>query len=134
PKYPSLHASHLSITLIEAADRLVGTARPDHAAYVLRFLERRGVRVKLQASVVEVRPKQLRLQSGETMDAFTIVWTAGVRPPEVVEALPVEHVHDGRVRVDERLCALGSGGTPIEDVFVIGDCAAAARHDGTFQP
>lgn len=134
PKYPSLHASHLSITLIEAADRLVGTARPEHSAYVLKFLERRGVRVKLQASVVEVGRKQVRLGAGETLDAFTIIWTAGVRPPELVAALPVEHVRDGRARVDERLRAFDPNGRAIEDVFVIGDCAAAARPDGTFQP
>jgi NADH dehydrogenase len=134
PKYPSLHPSHLSITLIEGADRLVGTARPEHSAYVLRFLERRGVRVKRNASVIQVSPKRLILRDGETMDAFTILWTAGVRPPELVAALPVEHVRDGRVRVDERLRALDAGGRAIEDVFVIGDCAAAARPDGTYQP
>ena len=134
PKYPSLHPSHLSITLIEGANRLVGTARPEHSAYVLRFLERRGVRVKLDAAVVEVAPKQVTLRDGESMDAFTIVWTAGVRPPELVASLPVEHVRDGRVRVDERLRAFDPSARPIEDVFVIGDCAAAARPDGTFQP
>ena len=134
PKYPSLHPSHLSITLIEASDRLVGTARPDHSAYVLRFLERRGVRVKRNASVVKVGPKQITLRDGESLDAFTIIWTAGVRPPELVAALPVEHVRDGRVRVDERLRAMAPNGQPIEDVFVIGDSAASSRPDGTYQP
>ena len=134
PKYPSLHPSHLSITLIEASDRLVGTARPEHSAYVLRFLERRGVRVLRNASVVEMRSKQMTLRSGEHLDAFTIVWTAGVRPPELVAALPVEHVRDGRVRVDDRLRAVAPDGRAIDDVFVIGDSAASARPDGMDQP
>jgi len=36
--------------------------------------------------------------------------------------------------VDDRLRALDPTGRAIEDVFVIGDCAAAARPDGSFQP
>src|SRR5438105_359300 len=134
PKYPSLHPSHLSITLIEATDRLVGTARPEHSAYVLRFLERRGVRIRLNAAVIRVLPKEVVLGDGETLDTFTLIWTAGVRPPELVSALPVDHIRDGRVSVDDRLRALDPTGRAIEDVFVIGDCAAAARPDGTYQP
>jgi len=81
PHYPSLHASDLSITLLEASDRLVRTARPAHSEYVLRYLERRGVRVQLQAAVARVERKCLRLVSGQIIEAFTTLWTAGVRPP-----------------------------------------------------
>jgi NADH dehydrogenase len=134
PRYPHLHDSHLTITLIEGADRLVTTAREEHSAYVLRFLQRRGVQVRLSARVARVEPRRVHVQGAAPVDAFTILWTAGVRPPDVVRQLPFLHSEDGRVRVDDRLRALDPDGRPVENVYVIGDCAASDRGDGTWQP
>ncbi|HEY3215313.1 MAG TPA: FAD-dependent oxidoreductase, partial [Candidatus Eisenbacteria bacterium] len=134
PKYPSLHPSHLSVTVIEGIDRVVGTARPEHSAYIQRFLERRGVAVRLGVPAVRVEPKRICLADGRVVDAFTIVWAAGVCPPDWVQELPLEHAPDGRVRVNEYLRAVDPQGKAREDVYVIGDCAAAARGDGALQP
>jgi NADH dehydrogenase FAD-containing subunit len=57
-----------------------------------------------------------------------------VCPPELVQALPLEHAADGRLRVDEYLRAKDPQGRPRDDVFVVGDSAAADRGDGTLQP
>ena len=134
PKYPSLHSSHLRVTLIEAADRVVGTARPQHSEYVHRFLARRGVEVRLRSPVARVEQKRIHLAGGEIVEAFTILWTAGVRAPDLVRALPLMKSRDGRVKVDDRLRALDPDGKPVEGVYVIGDCAASPRQDGTLQP
>ncbi len=134
PKYPSLHPSQLSVTLLEAGERLVTTARPEHSGYVLRFLERRGVIVRLMARVTRVEPKCVTLADGARLEAFTIVWTAGVCPPDLVKQLPLRHIPDGRVRVDDRLRALDLDGRPLDHVFVIGDSAAVDRGDGAFHP
>jgi NADH dehydrogenase len=134
PRYPSLHASDVSVTVVEAGGRVVPTARPEHSEYVHRFLERRGVHVILNAPVDRVEERRLHLKDGRSLDAFTIVWTAGVHPPPVVRDLPVRHHKDGRVVVDEFLRAEGEDGKPIEDVYVLGDCAASLRPDGRMQP
>src|SRR5262245_6490700 len=88
-RYPSLHASDLSISLLEAGDRVVRTALPKHSEYVHRFLERRGVRVEIGAAVERVDPKRLTLVGGRQLEAFTIVWTAGVVAPGLVKSLPL---------------------------------------------
>jgi NADH dehydrogenase len=133
PKYPSLHRSDLTVMVLEAGDRVVNTARPDHSAYVLRFLERHGVAVRLGASVARVESKRVWLADGGTAEGFTLVWTAGVRPPELARELPLRYAEDGRVRVDDRLRALNPAGEALDHVFVIGDCAAAADgHGGVF--
>ena len=134
PKYASLHASHLTVTVIESGDRLVQTARPKHSAYVLRFLERRGVRVLLDARVTRVESKRLVLAGDRTLEAFTLVWTAGVCPPDLVKSLPLLQGDDGRVRVDEYFRALAPDGRALDDVYVIGDSAAALRRDGSYHP
>jgi NADH dehydrogenase len=101
---------------------------------VHRFLERRGVRVLLSSMVERVEPKRLHLPNGVSLDAFTILWTAGVYPPPLVRDLPLRFHKDGRAFVDDRLRAIGEDGAPIEDVYILGDCAASLRPDGTMQP
>jgi NADH dehydrogenase len=120
--------------VLEGGDRIVSTAWPSHSAYVLDFLERRGVHVRLSSRVTRVEDKRVYLGDGTHLDAFTILWTAGVRPPDLVRELPLRHASDGRVRVDEYLRALDPSGKPVEGVYVIGDSAASMRDDGKLQP
>lgn len=134
PKYPSVRASDISITILEGGDRIVPSARPRHSAYVDRHLARRGVVIRVNARVTRVEPKRLHVSDGTVLDAFTILWTAGVRPPDIVSELPVGHLADGRVLVDDRLRALDPEGRPVEGVFVLGDSAACRRPDGRYQP
>jgi NADH dehydrogenase len=134
PKYPSVARTDFSVTIIETGNRVIPAARPSHSAYVQRFLDRRGVRVLLGRGAVRVEPKRIHLSDGSSIEAFTAIWTAGVHPPDLVRRLPVSHIKDGRVRVDEYLRALDAEGTPIEDVYVLGDCAASPLADGRYQP
>ncbi|MGE5177825.1 MAG: NAD(P)/FAD-dependent oxidoreductase [Bacteroidota bacterium] len=134
PRYPSVRAAEITVTVIEAGDRIVPTARPEHSRYVHRFLERRGVRVLLRSPVRRVDPYVVELADGTRIDAFTILWTAGVTPPDVVRDLPVRHHRDGRVLVDGSLHPLRQDGSAVQEVYVLGDCAASQRPDGTMQP
>jgi NADH dehydrogenase len=134
PRYPSIQRGDLSVTIIEGGDRVVATARPEHSVYVLRFLERRGVRVLLRSPASSVERDGVTTKDGTRIDAFTIIWTAGVHPPDVVRSLPLRKHRDGRVLVDEFLRPMRENGTPVEDVYVLGDCAASQRPDGTMQP
>lgn len=134
PRYPGIRRDDLTVTIVESGGRLVGAARPAHSEYVRRFLERRGVLLRLGQAVARVEPRRLITTDGAALDAFTILWTAGVCPPPLVQELPLRHAPDGRVLVDECLRAVDPEGVALEDVYVIGDCAASRRADGRFQP
>ena len=133
PRYPSLSDSHLNVTVLEGGDRLVPAARPAHSAYVARFLAKRGVRVELGALVTRVEPHAVTLRDGRTLEAFTCVWTAGVTPPDLIRKLPLKFHKDARICVDAGLRALRPDGTAVNDVYVIGDCAASPAPDGRMQ-
>src|SRR5213076_770404 len=60
---------------------------------------RRGVRIELGAAVQRVEPHAVTLSDGRTLDAFTIVWTAGVTPGRLVLELPLLHHRDATVTV-----------------------------------
>ena len=134
PRYPSIRLEDLSVTILEGGDRIVPNARPEHSTYVHRFLSKRGVRIELRARASRIEPKCVHLADGRTFPAFTILWTAGVTPPAPVAELPLLHHKDGRVRVDDHLRALAPDGTPVEDLYVLGDSAASLKPDGTYQP
>jgi NADH dehydrogenase len=134
PRYPSLRAEDLSVTVLEGGDRIVPNARPEHSVYVQRHLTKRSVRIELNARAIHVDPKCVRLADGRSFYGFTILWTAGVTPPPPVAELPLRKHRDGRVRVDEHLRALRPDGTPVEGLYVLGDCAASLRADGSMQP
>ncbi|MGH7741889.1 MAG: NAD(P)/FAD-dependent oxidoreductase, partial [Candidatus Eiseniibacteriota bacterium] len=134
PRYPSLRAEDFSITMLEGGPRIVSNALPDHSAYVHRYLTRRGVTIRLNARAEGVESRLVWLPGGERLEAFTILWTAGVQPPALVRDLPLQHERDGRVRVDEWLRALRPDGTAVPSLYVIGDSAASRRADGRLQP
>jgi NADH dehydrogenase len=134
PRYPSIRSEHIAITILEGGERVVPAARPEHSAYIERFLERRGVRLRLRSLVSGVEDKRVRTNDGAAYDAFTIVWTAGVCPPPLVQDLAVQKIADGRIVVDGALHPVAVEGGAIENVYVIGDCAASKRPDGRYQP
>jgi Pyridine nucleotide-disulphide oxidoreductase len=59
----------------------------------------------------------VELSNGETLATQTLVWTAGVTPPRVLQRLPVKK-EKGRIVVNEMLEVPGFAG-----VWAIGDCA-----------
>ncbi|QWF81221.1 NAD(P)/FAD-dependent oxidoreductase [Amycolatopsis sp. CA-230715] len=90
-----------------------------------RVFGRLGVDVRENAKVIEVRADGLVLADGDTVEADTVVWTAGF----VVSSIAAEAGFDvdaaGRMVVDE---ALRSVSHP--DVIAIGDAAAIRLANG----
>jgi NADH dehydrogenase len=116
--YPGLDATKTRVILLEAAGRLLPAMPDDLAAYTLSSLEKLGVEVKLGAAVQDYEGKIVRLASGESIPASTLIWAAGVKAAPLFEALPVEKAAQGRVKV---LSTLQIPAHP--EVFVIGDAA-----------
>ena len=67
--------------------------------------------------------------ANETVDAGTIVLTAGIVPNAVASAIPVAHDRRGRIDVDE---TMRSRSHP--QVWALGDCAAIPGPDGRTYP
>src|SRR6266480_2804933 len=69
----------VATVLLEGMDRLLSTFHPDLSEAAHRALTRKGVEVHLGALVDEVQAESIRLHDGRTLEAGTVVWTAGVR-------------------------------------------------------
>src|SRR3954447_955764 len=116
--YPRCAAQGTRWLLVEAADHIMGEVHPRLGDYTANELRHRGVEVLTGTTVEEVRADRVRLSTGDTVPARTLVWTAGVRPQPVVEqlGLPLDH---GRIKVD-RFCRVEGR----DNVWALGDAAA----------
>lgn len=127
--------SCVTIDLIEGGDRLLPTMSKHISSIVWHYLHHLGVNIFLNQRVEKEAVKEL-VSSGITIEAKTVVWTAGVKPNDLLTTIK-RLVYDkrGRVLVDQYLRAKGQ-----KNIFVIGDNAATpysgmaqtAQHDGEF--
>ena len=123
-----LDFSEVSITLVEAADQVLGTFAPRLGHKAARALARRGVRVLLGRKVAGATASGLTLDDGQQLAAGTVVWAAGVTAAPVAALLGVPAGSQGRVAVTD---AMHLPGRP--EVFVIGD-GAEVHHNGAPLP
>jgi NADH dehydrogenase len=105
------------VILIEAIDRLLPGFDDELAREAVRELGVLGVEVRLSSPVENIDESGVHA-GNESIAAATVLWTAGVRSPELAEHLGVQLTRAGRVSVEQD-CSLP--GHP--EVFVIGDMA-----------
>jgi NADH:ubiquinone reductase (H+-translocating) len=109
----------IKITLIEAADRLVPALPQRLSDATARLLGELGVEIRTGARVTEVGPDGVHLAGGDFIPSELVVWSAGVRGPDVLKDLDcLEASGSGQLVVRPTLQT-----TRDDCVFAMGDCA-----------
>jgi NADH dehydrogenase len=112
------------IVLVEAGPSILAAFPEPLRRAAARDLQRLGVEVRTGAPVTEISAGLVRL-GGETIEASTILWAAGVAASPLGATLGVPMDRAGRVLVNADLTIPGHA-----NVFVIGDLANLAGEDG----
>ena len=115
----------IDVTLVEAADRLLGTFSTSPPAGRCARSTRRGVTVVLGTGVDHLTADGVHLADGRFLPARTVVWAAGVTAGPVAAESGLDRTRGGRLVVGPDLSVPGR-----PEVFAIGDIAAAAGDDG----
>lgn len=127
--FPDIDPTDVRMVLVTPASSILPELGPELGAYAQRKLAERGVEIVTGAKVRRVRGDVVELTNGRTIEAGTLVWTAGTAPNPLLATLPAER-RAGRIIVDEYLEVPGHA-----DVWAIGDCALVPeRHGGGFHP
>jgi NADH:ubiquinone reductase (H+-translocating) len=109
----------IKITLIEAADRLVPALPKRLSDATARLLGELGVEIRTGARVTEVGADGVHLAGGDFIPSELVVWSAGVRGPDVLANLDgLETSASGQLVVRPTLQT-----TRDDDIFAMGDCA-----------
>ncbi|HEY2661930.1 MAG TPA: FAD-dependent oxidoreductase [Caulobacteraceae bacterium] len=117
----------LGLTLVEAADRILGGLPEKISEQATLTLERRGVRVLTDARVKAVAADRLKTSAGD-IPADLIVWAAGVKAADSNASLGLKVTRSNQFEVDDHLA------TSAPDIFALGDCAACPWRDGKLVP
>ncbi len=123
--FPQLQLDQVPITIVEAADRVLGAFKPSLSRRAERALKRRGIRLELGVGVASVEPHTVVLKDGRRLTGQTLVWAAGVTANPLAKMLSIELGRGGRIPVEPDLSVIG-----FPNVFAIGDIAASLGADG----
>ena len=117
-------ANRVRVSIIEAGPRLVPSFSESLSNRTQKDLEKLGVKVLTNTSVKEVLPDSILTLDGNTIQANTTVWAAGVKGVPAMDLLHLP-VTRGRIDVSSTLQVTG-----YENVWAIGDIAGAVGSDG----
>jgi NADH dehydrogenase len=126
--YPRIRRDEVCFRLFEAGPRILPEIDEQLAATAASVLARRGVDIHVATPVRSIETERVRLEN-DTIDAGTIVLTAGIVPSAVASAIAVVRDQRGRIAVD---ATMRSRSHP--QVWALGDCAAIPAPDGRPYP
>jgi NADH:ubiquinone reductase (H+-translocating) len=116
--FPDVDPARVHVRLIEMAPALVMPFHPKLREYTRKQLVQRGVDIKLNTEIREVRPDCVILADGQELPTDLTVWAAGVAGPHSMADWGLPLGKGGRVLVGSDLRVEGS-----DRIFAIGDIA-----------
>jgi NADH dehydrogenase len=122
----------IHIHLIEAADRILPALPERLATAAAKLLQSLKVTIHTSARVAEVLPEGVRLADGKVIAAELVVWSAGVKAPDVLKNLDALETN----RSNQLVVLPTLQTTRDPNIFAIGDCAACPwpGHDQPVPP
>ena len=127
--FPHLREDMLRIILVSSGPVILPELGEKLGTYAQRKLAEQKVEIRSNCKVTAVKDQDVTFSDGTTITTNTLVWTAGISPHALLNALPCEKTK-GRVLVNEHLEVPGWPG-----VWALGDCALVPdRRTGEFHP
>lgn len=127
--YPHVRESDVRVLLIQRADRILETLDEKLSRKASKILTKRGVEILLNDSVKTIAKNTFTLQSGQTIAAHTLIWSAGVAPPPLLENLDLAKNSHGYLACDPDCRVTGRA-----NIWGIGDCASNPDPSGNAYP
>jgi NADH:ubiquinone reductase (H+-translocating) len=124
--FPTINIQEqVRVVLVEMADRVLLPFPPKLSRKAQRTLQKLGVELRFNTSVVDYQDGVLRFKDGSTLPTETVIWAAGIKGNPLGEQLGVPLQRGGRVKVTPALHLP-------EDprVWVIGDMSLVEEHGG----
>jgi len=120
-----LQSSDVSISVIEAADRILPALPARLSAAANRELEHQHINVLTGQPVSEVRTTSIVMKDGTELPSEMTIWAAGIKAPAFLADLDGLEANKGNQLVVEQTLQA----TRDDNVFAFGDCAACPQPD-----
>ena len=125
------HLAETNVILLQGSNRILPELDEGLAYFSQQVLERKGIQIRLNTRIVGATAEGVTLDDGTDISAKTLVAAIGSSGNRLLEKLPCQKDHRGRLIVDSRLSVVGHSG-----LWAVGDCAAIPdiRNGGNCQP
>ncbi|SFL96200.1 NAD(P)/FAD-dependent oxidoreductase [Marinobacter zhejiangensis] len=120
----ALKSNDVSISVIEAADRILPALPGRLSAAATRELERQKVRVLTGQPVSEVKADRIVMKDGTELESAMTIWAAGIKAPAFLTQLDGLETNRGN-----QLVVTQTLRTSDNNIFAFGDCAACPQPD-----
>ena len=117
--YDRIAPGDMRWVLVEAAGRILPEVGEEMGRYTVEQLRARGIEVRLKTRLESCTNSHVVLSDGDSFDAGTIVWTAGVKPNPLIAATDLPRDDHGRLKAQPTLQVDG-----VEHAWTAGDAAA----------
>ena len=117
--YETIDREDIRWVLVEAAGRIMPEVGPTLGRYTVEQLLEANIEVNLDTRVKSMEGGHVELDDGQSFDADTIIWTAGVKPNPMLDDTDLPRDSRGRVECTAKLQVVG-----MPEVFGAGDCAS----------
>ena len=124
-----LQPQDIKLYLIEGSHGLLHGLDPWLADQANAYLKEKNVICLSHTRITEGFPDGVVLSDGTKIQAGVVIWTGGVCGNILIEESGLEVNREGRAIVNEFLQPGGH-----DNIFILGDCAAATGEDGTILP
>jgi NADH dehydrogenase len=122
--YPELTAADMRWVLVEASPRILPEVGPEMGAYTIQRLLDRKMDLRLNTRLESCVDGQIVLSDGDTFEAGTVVWTAGVKANPMLAKTDLPLDERGRVNCLATLQVATREGTVVPGAWSAGDCSS----------
>ena len=118
--YKNISMADIKIILVNSHDKILPELGEELGNFALQKLKENGVQFIMNTHVKGATASTAKLDNGTVIATYTLVWTAGVSPSEVISNLPCDHDEHHRIVCNNYLELSGYEG----QVYALGDCAS----------
>lgn len=123
--FDQIKPENVTITILEAAARVLPVLSLKASAAIQQQLEKLNVRVLTGEMVTQITPEGLHTKSGKFVPASLKVWSAGIKAPEFLKGIDGLETN----RINQLVVKQNMQTTRDEHIFAFGDCAQCPRAD-----
>jgi NADH dehydrogenase len=128
--YPNLKKCLVRVVVVDPGEVILPELSASLGRYAQKKLGQRGVEIRSKTKVTAYDGKDVTLDDGTKIATRTLIWTAGITPPQLLSSLPCAKQR-GRILANEFLQVPEWPG-----VWTLGDCALVPDilNPGKFHP
>ncbi len=118
----------IAITILERQQQILPDFPPSARDFAQQYLRDRSVNLMTGHCVIAVQEHSLDLESGRTIPYSMLIWTGGIKPPQIIERIALPKEPPGWLIVTDGLQC------PSDDrIFGIGDAVSIHNDNGALK-